>query len=427
MTREELESKHIAELHALAAEAGVPRYRGMRREQLIDALLGEETEEREAPRRGPAPAPSRARPPGAFGRASRGGGGGDRGARHRRPGPRLPQARRTSSREPGDVYVSASQIRRCELRAGDEVSGPAREPRRGERHRALIKVDTGERRRADRGARHRFRGADPGRSPPADRARDRSLRRPRAGGRPACAARLRPAGAGAGRAALRADDAAARPGRGDRRGARAPGIVVLLVDERPEEVTEWRRQAGKAEIAAAAADLEPARPGPPRGAGGGAGEAAGRVRRGRRPDRRFPDPAGGRLRGSRRGQAGVRRRARDRGRGCRLADRDRHRARRDRGFRRCPCRGRDHRERAAHRSTRARRRRDRPGTRRRGLRGLGRGVAARRGRAGRGAAVCAGSCTAAPRARRPRCCASGSSPARPTRAARAERGGAQRR
>ena len=32
---------------------------------------------------------------------------------------------------PGDVYVSASQIRRCELRAGDEVSGPAREPRRG--------------------------------------------------------------------------------------------------------------------------------------------------------------------------------------------------------------------------------------------------------------------------------------------------------
>ncbi len=26
----------------------------------------------------------------------------------------------------GDVYVSASQIRRCELRPGDEVSGPAR-------------------------------------------------------------------------------------------------------------------------------------------------------------------------------------------------------------------------------------------------------------------------------------------------------------
>src|SRR5687768_17156882 len=33
----------------------------------------------------------------------------------------------------GDVYVSPAQIRRCELRAGDEVSGPARSPRRNER------------------------------------------------------------------------------------------------------------------------------------------------------------------------------------------------------------------------------------------------------------------------------------------------------
>ena len=41
----------------------------------------------------------------------------------------------------GDVYVSASQIRRCELRPGDRVTGPAREPRRGERHRALVRVE----------------------------------------------------------------------------------------------------------------------------------------------------------------------------------------------------------------------------------------------------------------------------------------------
>ena len=34
-----------------------------------------------------------------------------------------------------------SQIRRCELRAGDEVAGPAREPRRGERYRALVHVE----------------------------------------------------------------------------------------------------------------------------------------------------------------------------------------------------------------------------------------------------------------------------------------------
>jgi hypothetical protein len=38
MTKAELESKHLAELHALAADAGVPRYRMLPREELIDAL-----------------------------------------------------------------------------------------------------------------------------------------------------------------------------------------------------------------------------------------------------------------------------------------------------------------------------------------------------------------------------------------------------
>jgi transcription termination factor Rho len=42
----------------------------------------------------------------------------------------------------GDVYVSPAQIRRCELRAGDEVSGPARRPRRNERHPSLVRVET---------------------------------------------------------------------------------------------------------------------------------------------------------------------------------------------------------------------------------------------------------------------------------------------
>ena len=36
-----------------------------------------------------------------------------------------------------DVYVSPAQIRRCELRSGDEVSGPVRPPRRNERHPSL--------------------------------------------------------------------------------------------------------------------------------------------------------------------------------------------------------------------------------------------------------------------------------------------------
>jgi hypothetical protein len=37
-SKTELESKHLAELHALAANAGVPRYRMLRREELIEAL-----------------------------------------------------------------------------------------------------------------------------------------------------------------------------------------------------------------------------------------------------------------------------------------------------------------------------------------------------------------------------------------------------
>jgi SnoaL-like protein/Rho termination factor-like protein len=39
-SKAELESKHLAELHALAAAAGVPRYRMLRREELVEALAG---------------------------------------------------------------------------------------------------------------------------------------------------------------------------------------------------------------------------------------------------------------------------------------------------------------------------------------------------------------------------------------------------
>ncbi len=41
----------------------------------------------------------------------------------------------------GDAYVSAAQVRRCELVAGDRVRGPVRPPRRSERHPSLVRVD----------------------------------------------------------------------------------------------------------------------------------------------------------------------------------------------------------------------------------------------------------------------------------------------
>ncbi|MDX6729439.1 MAG: transcription termination factor Rho, partial [Baekduia sp.] len=41
-----------------------------------------------------------------------------------------------------DVYVSAAQVRRCELVSGDRVAGPVRAPRRSERYPSLVRVDT---------------------------------------------------------------------------------------------------------------------------------------------------------------------------------------------------------------------------------------------------------------------------------------------
>ena len=41
-----------------------------------------------------------------------------------------------------DVYISAAQVKRCELVSGDRVSGPRRAPRRSERFASLIRIDT---------------------------------------------------------------------------------------------------------------------------------------------------------------------------------------------------------------------------------------------------------------------------------------------
>ena len=55
---------------------------------------------------------------------------------------RIPaRARIQLSARPDDVYVSPSQIRRFDLRTGDTISGQIRPPKEGERYFALIKVD----------------------------------------------------------------------------------------------------------------------------------------------------------------------------------------------------------------------------------------------------------------------------------------------
>jgi transcription termination factor Rho len=156
----------------------------------------------------------------------------------------------------GDVYISAAQVRRCELRPGDEVSGPAREPRRGERHRALVHVDTVNGEEPWTEARPDFdelAAVLPERRVSLDQSADDVLLR--------AVDLLAPLGYGQ-RVLVRA---AARSGRTTllRSIARAAAasdtakVIVLLVDERPEEATAWRQLLPVAEFAIATAELAP--------------------------------------------------------------------------------------------------------------------------------------------------------------------------
>jgi SnoaL-like domain/Rho termination factor, N-terminal domain len=103
MTKTELESKHLAELHALAAERGVPGYRMLPRAELIERLADAEGEERAAgtelaPRAEPAPRPAPA-PRGAESAA--------RPRRRRRPRFRRRGRRGGGPREHADRWLEA--------------------------------------------------------------------------------------------------------------------------------------------------------------------------------------------------------------------------------------------------------------------------------------------------------------------------------
>ncbi len=306
---EQLQELHLADLHERARDAGVPGYRLLGRDELIDALSGQGPErggreaaiaaegegevegggEREPDRSGPSRR-RRGRRRGRRGRADseqrdaeadgapragaaerdEEGDGGDEGLEEVEAEEveteevtgvldRMPQGYgflRLSglTAGEGDVYVSASQIRRCELRPGDEVSGPARAPRRGERHRALVRVGSvnGQEPEGERISFEDLTPIAPQRRLPLDQpddplARAVDLLTPLAyGQRVLVLAEPR-----SGRSTLLRAVAAALAGTDAR-------VQVLLADERPEEVTAWGRAVPEAEIIAAPADQEPA-------------------------------------------------------------------------------------------------------------------------------------------------------------------------
>lgn len=253
LARHELEQSPLADLHALASELGIESFRKLRREELIDAIVeaqggepasdeevevsdaqleaaeveaaGEELdEELEAEEEEEEAAPEEER---------------EEEEEEVRSGVLdiLPNGSGFMRVEPfvhsrDDVYVSPAQIRRCELRAGDELSGPVRPPRRSERYPSLVRVDTVNGQPAE---------------PPEERPRFEDLT-------PVFATKKLPA----------PERIAAAPfGRGSRVAISGPPgagatmllreivaglekeegleVTVVLAGVRPEEVTEWRR------------------------------------------------------------------------------------------------------------------------------------------------------------------------------------------
>jgi transcription termination factor Rho len=162
LDRAELEQSPLADLHLLANELGVDGFRRLRREDLIDAIVSRQTgEATEEETEDTAPKPRRGRR-GGRGRGRRG--AGEEGATDEDAGegPEREEREdqivegvvellangsgfiRLSPPEPtdDDVYISAAQVKRCELVSGDRISGPLRAPRRSERFPSLVRVDT---------------------------------------------------------------------------------------------------------------------------------------------------------------------------------------------------------------------------------------------------------------------------------------------
>ncbi len=179
MERSELEASPLADLHAIADQVGLDGFRRLRKAELIDTIIertgGDAGESRPAaPESESEPEQKEERAPGTRRRRA----GRTRRGRATAEEPRPERARpehedendkedkkgaaerqaegvvellgngsaflRVDPPEPSDsdVYISAAQVRRCELVSGDRVSGPVRTPRRSERYPSLARVDT---------------------------------------------------------------------------------------------------------------------------------------------------------------------------------------------------------------------------------------------------------------------------------------------
>ncbi|QAA76628.1 MAG: Transcription termination factor Rho [Candidatus Bipolaricaulis sibiricus] len=157
-----------------------------------------------------------------------------------------------------DVYVSPSQIKRFALKDGDLIRGPVRQPREGERYFALLKVDQVSgldpeqvRKRVD------FQQLTPlhpnqhlvlEHNPDEPSTRMIDLFAPIGKGQRG----LIVSPPKAGKTTLLKHIA-----QGIEANHPDVRLLILLVDERPEEVTDFRRSVKRAEVIAATFDMEP--------------------------------------------------------------------------------------------------------------------------------------------------------------------------
>jgi hypothetical protein len=218
MTKTELESKHLADLHQLAAAAGVERYRMLTRAELIERLSDDEGDS-----------------------AARGASNGDkdRGERPRR------QRRRSGSGSGSKSGGGREREARVDVEEEEEAPPRRERPSRTAAPTSREAEVAGDEKDSD--------GDDEGERPRRRRRRRRPFGRRREG--ISLQDLLLPAESGR-QAVLLAESREGatdllRSVAADLAGSDGPDPVALLIDPSPEELADWKREAPQAELVSA--------------------------------------------------------------------------------------------------------------------------------------------------------------------------------